>query len=207
MPHFCQLHLAKYMIITGRKTSEAPSNVYMLFFFVTLAISVGADLLVAPAPVTLSRWTSADAQWGRSVADVHSAQAKRCAVMFLGWCSQKWNMNPRDPLSAARGTFQSHVQTAKYLLTFRHSYMLLGNINLPYSPSPPVPSYLYSHKRSQLESMLKSSMPWGFQWSPTPELKTRDQTYGMKKSSGWSSSTYLNFSSGNFYTVITRRTD
>uniref|UniRef100_G3PW09 Uncharacterized protein n=1 Tax=Gasterosteus aculeatus TaxID=69293 RepID=G3PW09_GASAC len=46
--------------------------------------------------------------------------------------------------------------------------------------------------------MLNSSMPCGLQWRPTPELKTRDQTYGMKKSSGWSSSTYLNLSSGNF---------
>ncbi|KAJ0057131.1 hypothetical protein NL108_002056 [Boleophthalmus pectinirostris] len=46
--------------------------------------------------------------------------------------------------------------------------------------------------------MLKSSMPCGLQCRPTPELKTKDQTYGMKKSSGWSSSTYLNLSSGNF---------
>ncbi|KAJ0013043.1 hypothetical protein NQD34_017377 [Periophthalmus magnuspinnatus] len=46
--------------------------------------------------------------------------------------------------------------------------------------------------------MLNSSMPCGLQCRPTPELKTKDQTYGMKKSSGWSSSTYLNLSSGNF---------
>ncbi|TRY95048.1 hypothetical protein DNTS_004683 [Danionella cerebrum] len=51
---------------------------------------------------------------------------------------------------------------------------------------------------SQGESMLKSWMLWELQWSPVAELKIRDQTYGMKKSSGCSSSTYLNFSSGNF---------
>ena len=44
---------------------------------------------------------------------------------------------------------------------------------------------------------MKSSILSGSQYK-LEEWYTNDQTYGIKNSSGWSSSTYLNFKSGNF---------
>ena len=57
------------------------------------------------------------------------------------------------------------------------------------------------HSNQQTEgdplSAANSLMLAGFQYSPD-DWHTKDHTYGIKKSSGWSSSTYLNFRSGNF---------
>lgn len=46
----------------------------------------------------------------------------------------------------------------------------------------------------------------GFQYNPDVWV-TSDQTYGMKKSSGCSSSTYLNLSSGNFWNEQIKKPD
>ena len=55
--------------------------------------------------------------------------------------------------------------------------------------------YTYIHCYTVLRE--KSSTLSGSQYK-LEEWYTNDQTYGMKNSSGWSSSTYLNFRSGNF---------